>query len=275
MAIVTKKKILFITHEMGPYHEETDFAAVLNKLAIKSSETGSEVRIIMPRFGTINERRHKLHEVVRLSGLNITVDKDDYPLIIKVASLPQARLQIYFMDNEDFFKRKFIFHDGDGKFYPDNVERMLFFCKGALETVKKFGWPPDLIVVHGWFSGLIPMLIKTHYKNEPVFGNSSLVYTATRNTFKEKLGVNFLKYAMSSSTLKDKDLEGYKAGNNYSMMAGAAKFAETVVATDANMDAQFAIDVKSTKSRKVVNFNAATDDVDVLMELLNKYIDKE
>ncbi len=275
MAIVTKKKILFITHEMAPYHEETDFAATLNKLAIKSSETGSEVRVIMPKFGTINERRHKLHEVVRLSGLNISIEKDDYPLIIKVASLPQARLQIYFMDNEDFYKRKFIFHDGDGKFYDDNTERMLFFCKGALETVKKFGWPPDLIVVHGWYSGLIPMLIKTHYKNEPVFGNSTIIYTATRNTFKEKLGVNFLKSTLSSASLKDKDVEAYKTANNYGLMAGGAKYADVAITTDSNMDAQFAVDIKTTKTRKVINFNAATDDVDVLSELLNKYIDKE
>jgi starch synthase len=273
MAIITKKKILFISHEMSPYHEETEFAAVLNKLAIKSSNEGNEVRVIMPRFGTINERRHKLHEVVRLSGLNINVAKDDYPLIIKVASLPQARLQVYFMENEDFYKRKFIFHDGDGKFYPDNAERMLFFCKGALETVKKFGWPPDVIVVHGWFSGLIPMLIKTHFKNEPVFGNSTIIYTATRNTFKEKLGVNFLKSAMSSATLKDKDLEDFKAASNYSFMAGGAKHADVVITTDANMDSQFAIDVKSNKSRKVIHFNASTDDADIIMELLNKYVE--
>lgn len=260
---------------MHPYHEETDFAAVLNKLAIKSSDAGYEVRVIMPRFGTINERRHKLHEVVRLSGLNIAVDKDDYPLIIKVASLPQARLQVYFMDNEDFYKRKFIFHDGDGKFFADNTERMLFFCKGALETVKKFGWPPDVIVVHGWFSGLVPLLIKTHYKNEPVFGNSTIIYTATRNTFKEKLGVNFLKNTLASASLKDKDLEAYKLGNNYSLMAGGAKNADVVIITDANMDPQFATDVKASKTRKVVNFNAATDDVEVLTELLNKYIEKD
>jgi starch synthase len=159
MAVLQKKKVLFISHEMAPYNEETDFARILNALAVKSNDSGYEVRAIMPRFGTINERRHRLHEVVRLSGINITVDKEDYPLVIKVASLPNARLQVYFMDNEDMFKRKQTFHDENSHFYDDNAIRTIFFCKGALETVKKFGWPPDIIHVHGWMSSLIPMYI--------------------------------------------------------------------------------------------------------------------
>ncbi len=260
---------------MFPYHEETDFAPILNKLAINSSSNGYEVRVIMPRFGTINERRHKLHEVVRLSGLNIQVNKEDYPLTIKVASLPQARLQVYFMDNEDFYKRKFIFHDADGKFFADNTERMLFFCKGALETIKKFGWPPDVIVVHGWYSSIIPMLIKTHYKNEPVFGNSKIIYTATKNTFKEKLGVNFLKSLKASATLKDKDLDCFKDTNNAGIIIGGAKNADVVITTDENMDEKFAQEVKSTKSRKVIHFNAATDNVEVLNELLSEQLNQE
>ncbi len=137
----TKKRILFIANEMSPYIELTEFAEIVNKLAIKSNDAGYEVRCIMPRFGTINERRHRLHEVVRLSGINVSVDNDDYPLQIKVASLPNARLQVYFLDNEDFFKRKFVFNDEDENWYDDNALRTIFFSKGALETVKKFGWP--------------------------------------------------------------------------------------------------------------------------------------
>ena len=107
----TKKRILFIANEMSPYLELTEFSEIVNKLAIKSNDSGFEVRCIMPRFGTVNERRHRLHEVVRLSGINVSVDNDDFPLQIKVASLPNARLQVYFLDNEDLFKRKFVFHD--------------------------------------------------------------------------------------------------------------------------------------------------------------------
>src|SRR6202012_954596 len=167
-----KKRILFIANEMSPYLEETEFSAIINQLAIKANDNGFEVRCIMTRFGMINERRHRLQEVVRLSGINVSVDNDDYPLQIKVASLPNARLQVYFLENEDFFKRKQIFHDDDESWFEDNGLRTIFFCKGALETVKKFGWAPDIVHCSGWMTGLIPLYIKTAYKKEPVFGNS-------------------------------------------------------------------------------------------------------
>src|SRR6186713_1721273 len=140
-----KKRVLFLTQEMSPYTDLSEISEILKKLPLYTQDNGMEIRVLMPRFGSINERRHRLHEVVRLSGMNIIIDDDDFPLIIKVASLPGARLQVYFLDNEDFFKRKFDFTDEHQKFYDDNAERMIFFCKGALETVKKWGWPPDII----------------------------------------------------------------------------------------------------------------------------------
>src|SRR5215210_1724691 len=210
----TKKRILFIANEMSPYLELTEFAEIVNKLAIKSNDSGLEVRCIMPRFGSVNERRHRLHEVVRLSGINVSVDNDDYPLQIKVASLPNARLQVYFLDNEDFFKRKFVFNDEEEKWYDDNDLRTIFFCKGALETVKKFGWPPDIIHCSGWMTGLIPLYLKTVYKKEPVFAHSRVIYTIGSDTFKEKLGADFLKKAQISPLIKDKDLEPFKEANN-------------------------------------------------------------
>src|SRR6476660_3087857 len=190
-----KKRILFIATEMSPYLELTEFAEIVNKLAIKSNDNGLEVRCIMPRFGVINERRHRLHEVVRLSGINVSVDNDDYPLQIKVASLPNARLQVYFLDNEDVVKRKVVFNDEGEKFCEDNGLRTVFFCKGALETVKKFGWPPDIIHCSGWMTGLIPMYLNTVYKKEPVFSHSKIVYTIGHNTYKEKLGSSFIQKA--------------------------------------------------------------------------------
>src|SRR5438552_10332558 len=188
-----KKRILFIANEMSPYFELTEFSEIVNKLAIKANDNGFEVRCIMPRFGNINERRHRLHEVVRLSGINVSIDNDDMPLQIKVASLPSARLQVYFLDNEDLFKRKFVFHDEHEKWYEDNGLRTIFFCKGALETVKKFGWPPDIIHCSGWMTGLIPMYIKTAYKREPVFSHSKLIFTIGEITFKEKLCSSFFQ----------------------------------------------------------------------------------
>jgi starch synthase len=207
--MVEKKRILFIANEMSPYIELTEFSEIVNKLAIKANDTGFEVRCIMPRFGTINERRHRLHEVVRLSGINITIENDDYPLQIKVASLPNARLQVYFLDNEDMFKRKSVFTDENDKFFDDNGIRSVFFCKGALETVKKFGWPPDIIHCSGWMTSLIPLFIKTAYKKEPIFGNSKVIFTIGQNTFKDKFNKDLLKYCLINASMKDKDLEPY------------------------------------------------------------------
>ena len=274
MAVLQKKKVLFISHEFAPYNEETDFARILNMLAVKSNDTGYEVRVIMPRFGTINERRHRLHEVVRLSGININVDKEDYPLVIKVASLPNARLQVYFMDNEAMYKRKQTFHDEDGVFFQDNTERAIFFCKGALETVKKFGWPPDIIHVHGWMSALIPMYIKAYYKKEPVFANSKLIYSACKETLSEKLGASFSQQVLASTPLKEKDLELYKEGSNLDMYAGGAKHADAIIFSDKQVDSKITPLIKSPRTKKVLNFCTETDDVADIMELYNNLAGK-
>lgn len=269
MAVIQKKKILFISHEFSPYNEETDFAKVLNALAVKSNETGYEVRVIMPRFGTINERRHRLHEVVRLSGININVDKQDYPLVIKVASLPNARLQVYFMDNEDMYKRKHNFHEEDGKVFDDNAVRSIFFCKGALETVKKFGWPPDVIHVHGWMSALIPMYIKAYYKKEPVFANSKLVYSPTKSVMPGELSETFMQQLLISTPLKEKDVEIYKQGANFDMFMGGTKHADAVIFPDNEVDKKIIDSVKPSRSKKVLKFEAELDDISNIMELYN------
>src|SRR6478752_172384 len=209
-----KKRILFIANEMSPYLELTEFSEIVNRLAIKSNDSGFEVRCIMPRFGVINERRHRLHEVVRLSGINVSVDNDDYPLQIKVASLPNARLQVYFLENEDLFKRKSVFNDEKEKWFDDNGLRTVLFCKGALETVKKFGWPPDIIHCSGWMTGLIPMFIKTAYKKEPVFSHSKVIYTIGQTTFKDKLGDDFVKLATINDAVGKKEQEVLKDNTN-------------------------------------------------------------
>jgi len=221
----------------------------------------------MPRFGTINERRHKLHEVVRLSGINITVDREDYPLIIKVASLPNARLQMYFMDNEDMFKRKRVFHDVEENFFEDNAERMIFFCKGAIETVKKFGWPPDIIFIHGWLGSLIPMLIKQQFKNEPVFADSKIIYSIPKNTIKDKLGKEFVPKLLNSTAIKDKLAEPFKAGDNASLMKAGAKHADVVYLMGNDVDKSIVSGVKNTKSKKVLKFQPDEDDIASIVEL--------
>ena len=268
MSADTKKRVLIIANELSPYTEFTDFAQILNKLAVKTFDAGLEVRVIMPRFGVINERRHRLHEVVRLSGINVIIDKDDYPLIIKVASLPNARLQVYFMDNEDYFKRKAVFRDDQDNFFDDNAERMIFFCKSALETVKKFGWPPHVIHCHGWMTSLIPLYLKTTYKKEPVFGYSKVIYTAQANQFKEKLNENFMRKAMISNDIKDKDLDPYREGTNAALTIGAGKSADVVIMGSDKMEKKITDELKPGSYKKVLkNEEGWKEDVTPLLEL--------
>ena len=255
----TKKRILFIANEMSPYLELTEFAEVVNKLAVMSNDNNLEVRCIMPRFGSINERRHRLHEVVRLSGINVTIDNDDYPLVIKVASLPNARLQVYFLDNDDFFKRKFVFTDENDKWFDDNALRTVLFCKGALETVKKFGWPPDIIHCSGWMTGLIPMFIRHAYKKEPIFSNSKIVYTIGENTFKEKLGADFLKLASIHDNITKKELEYFKETTNTAMFRGGAQFADAITFGAENVDKKLIEEFSKVKGKKVIKFDPEID----------------
>ncbi|MBN8782992.1 MAG: starch synthase [Sphingobacteriales bacterium SCN 48-20] len=262
-----KKRILFIANEMSPYLELTEFSEIVNKLAIKANDSGYEVRCIMPRFGTINERRHRLHEVVRLSGINVSIDNDDMPLQIKVASLPSARLQVYFLENEELFKRKFVFHDEEEKWFDDNDLRTVFFCKGALETVKKFGWPPDIIHCSGWMTGLIPAYLKTIYKKEPVFAHSKIVFTVGQNTFKESLGADFIKKALIHPSLKEKDLEPFKEGTNTALFRGGATYADAITFGAENVDRKLITEFSKVRGKKTLPFNEESD----LTEYLQLY----
>jgi len=259
-----KKRILFIANEMSPYLELTEFSEIVNKLAIKSNDNNFEVRCIMPRFGTINERRHRLHEVVRLSGINVSVDNDDMPLQIKVASLPSARLQVYFLDNEELFRRKFVFHDENEKWFDDNGLRTVFYCKGALETVKKFGWPPDIIHCSGWMTGLIPFYLKTVYKREPVFAHSKTVFTIGQNTFKEKLGPDFMRQALIHATLKEKELEIYKDGTNTAMFRGGATFADAITFGTDKPEKKLLEEFSKVRGKKTLPYQEGGDLTDYL-----------
>ncbi len=194
---------------MAPYVDTGDLSGIMAKLPKYVQDKGNEIRVLMPRFGVVNERKHKLHEVVRLSGMNIIVDDDDYPLIIKVASYPGARMQVYFLDNEEFFKRKFVFHDANESPFEDNQERMVFFNKGVLETVRKLGWPPDVVVVSGWMSALIPFYIRTVYQDDPIFSNSKVVYLADNPSLGDTFTDDFFTKA-SINELSEEDLSVFK-----------------------------------------------------------------
>lgn len=225
---MNKKRVLYITQEMDPFLDMEGIGTLIQKLPSFAQENGMEIRILMPRFGTINERRHRLHEVVRLSGMNIIIDDDDYALIIKVASLPGSRIQVYFLDNDEFFKRKYVFEDESGKPFEDNQDRMIFFCKGALETVKKFGWPPDVIHCHGWMTSLIPFYLKTVYKNDPVFKQSKVIFSLYDKSQESTFTDSFFKKA-AINNLKMDQLSAFKNGTGITLQKGAIQFADGII----------------------------------------------
>jgi len=244
---------------MKPYNIATEIATIANQLPVKVQQQGMEVRVLMPRFGTINERRHRLHEVVRLSGMNIIIDDDDNPLIIKVASLPGARLQVYYLDNEDYFKRKHVFEDETGKFYDDNHERMVFFCKGVMETVKKFGWPPDIIHCFGWMSSLIPLYLRTAYKKEPVFGNAKMIYSIAENTFGGTLDKMFQRKALiNKDAVKESEFAPYKKGNNSALLIGAATYSDAIILDSKKADTSVKNAIKKMQKKKMLEHNSET-----------------
>ncbi|MBO7460751.1 MAG: glycogen/starch synthase [Bacteroidales bacterium] len=177
-------KVLFIHQEITPYLKETPMSLIGRYLPQGIQEKGKEIRIFMPRFGNINERRNQLHEVIRLSGMNMIINDTDHPLIIKVASIQKARIQIYFIDNDDFFtKRKTTIADKDGIMFEDNDDRTVFFSRGVIETVRKLNWPPDIIHCHGWMTSLVPLYIKRAFKDNPLFSDSKVIYSLYDDDF--------------------------------------------------------------------------------------------
>ena len=264
-----KTKILLVTQELRPYTTESIMSDIARALPQGMHEAGMDIRILMPRFGTINERRHRLHEVVRLSGMNIIVDDDDYPLIIKVASLPGTRMQVYFLDNDDFFKRKFIFEDKSGKPFDDNADRMSFFCKGALEIVKKFGWAPDVIHCHGWMTSLIPFFLKSAYVNEPLFELSKVVYSCYEQDFDEALGDSFFDKA-SINNLKADDLGAYRHGDGVSLDLGAIAYSDAIICAEPELSSH--VEEVLAKTDKPVLAYRADGYVPAYLEMYNELL---
>ncbi|MFI0491846.1 glycogen/starch synthase [Flavobacterium sp.] len=181
------KRILYVSSEVVPYLAENEVSSMSYEVPKMINNLGGQIRIFMPRYGNINERRHQLHEVIRLSGMNLVVNDLDMPLIIKVASIPKERIQVYFIDNDEYFKRKATFTDEEGVLYPDNDERAIFFAKGVVETVKKLNWVPDIIHVHGWMAALLPIYMKHFYKNEALFSETKIVTSIYGQSFEGTL----------------------------------------------------------------------------------------
>lgn len=196
---MAKKRVLFISQEITPYLPTSEMAHIGRYLPQGIQDKGKEIRTFMPRFGCINERRNQLHEVIRLSGMNLIINDTDHPLIIKVASIQAARMQVYFIDNEDYFQRKDIVVDEKGNPFPDNDERTIFFTRGVFETVKKLRWAPDLIYCQGWFTALVPLYLKKEYNDDPIFSHTKVVYSAYNDKFNKSLNPEFAKKILNEN----------------------------------------------------------------------------
>ena len=212
-----KSKILYISQEIAPYLPESDMSMIMRYLPQTIQEKGKEIRTFMPRFGVINERRHHLHEVIRLSGMNIIINDTDHPLIIKVASIQQARLQVYFIDNEEYFHRKNTVFDNDGIYFDDNGERILFFAKGVIETIKKLRWAPTIVHCHGWFSALAPLLIKKLMNDDPLFANSKIIFSVYNDEFTGELEKK-IKQKIKILGISEKDVKILDTPNYENLM---------------------------------------------------------
>ena len=223
-----KVRVLFIAQEITPYLEESHMSNICRHLPQGIQERGREIRTFMPRYGNVNERRNQLHEVIRLSGMNLIIDDTDHPLIIKVASIQQARMQIYFIDNEDYFQRKYEIYDKNGKFFDDNDERSIFFSRGVLETVKKLGWSPDIVHCHGWITNLIPMYIKRAYKDNPLFADAKVIYSVYDDDFKPVLNKEFGNKAKLEG-ITNKDLAYYKTPNFVNISKAAVDYSDALI----------------------------------------------
>jgi starch synthase len=221
------KRILYVSQEIHPYLPENEISRPSLEMPKKMNEKGHQVRVFMPRFGLINERRHQLHEVIRLSGINVIVNDMDQPLIIKVASVPQARMQVYFIDNEEYFKRKALFTDENDQLYGDNDQRALFFCRGVIETVRKLSWSPDIIHCHGWMASFLPLYIKRFFADDPLFSNTKTVLSLYKSP-EGPVGNNLID-TLKFDGVKGKDLEAYKENTIPSALKAAMAFTDGVV----------------------------------------------
>ena len=222
IVIMTKaNKVLFITQEITPYVSESEMSLVGRNLPQAIQEKGREIRTFMPKWGNINERRNQLHEVIRLSGMNLIIDDTDHPLIIKVASIQSARMQVYFIDNDDYFQNRLQVVDENGVEYEDNDARAIFYARGVLETVKKLRWCPDVIHCHGWMTALAPLYIKKAYKDEPSFRDAKVVFSLYDNDFKEPFHPDFANKLLLKGISK-KDVADLKEPFDYTALCKLA-----------------------------------------------------
>ena len=264
-------KVLFIHQEITPYLKETPMSLIGRYLPQGIQEKGKEIRIFMPRFGNINERHNQLHEVIRLSGMNMIINDTDHPLIIKVASIQKARIQIYFIDNDDLFtKRKFTVAEHNEDFYEDNDDRTVFFSRGVIETVRKLNWPPDVIHCHGWMTSLVPLFIKRVFKDNPLFSDSKVIYSLYDDDFKESFRDGFDK-KLKMPGIVAKEIKWLKNPMYANIQKSALDFSDGIVMASPNINPEVEKYARSL-GKPILEYPGEENYVDAYNEFYDKII---
>lgn len=268
-----KPKVLFISQEITPYLDENPISLLNRKLPQGIQERGKEIRVFMPKYGCINERRNQLHEVIRLSGMNLIIDESDHPLIIKVASIQAARMQVYFIDNEEYFNRKTILHDKKDIFCTDNDERAIFFCRGVLETVKKLGWAPDIVHCHGWLTSLVPLYLRKAFKEDPIFADSKIVYSVYDNGFDEMLNMDFSD-KLRIEGISDQDVEILKNPSFLNINKSAIAMSDAVIIGSKNINKDLEKYIKDT-NKLVLPYQVEESYIDAYSTFYDEVLEME
>ncbi len=264
------RKVLFISQEITPYLGETRLSKIGRYLPQGIQERGKEIRTFMPRYGCINERRNQLHEVIRLSGMNLIIDDTDHPLIIKVASIQSARMQVYFIDNDDYFQRKHTVADAAGKEFEDNDERTLFFARGVIETVRKLRWSPDIVHCHGWMAALAPVYLKSIYSDDPLFQNQKIIYSIYNNDFKMPFRSTFAD-KLRFDGIDGDSLKLVKNPDYVNISKLAIRYSDGVIIGSEKINEELSAYVK-TINKPVLSYHDENEYIDAYNEFYDKIL---
>ncbi len=267
------KRVLFVSQEISPYMPESEMSLIGRNLPQGIMESGKDIRIFMPKYGCINERRNQLHEVIRLSGMNMILDNLDYPLIIKVASLQPVRMQVYFIDNEDYFPKKTFMHELDGEFFHFHDERVVFFCRGVLETVRKLGWAPDVVHCQGWMTSLVPLYLKKAFSEDPIFSETKVVYSLYEETIDGQIS-NDLASKSIVNGVSEEDLAIIKEANLLNLHKLAITHADAVIMGQSKVSSELDRFLKKADKR-TLSFQAEETYVKAYNDLYDEILDEE
>ncbi|MFW5872372.1 MAG: glycogen/starch synthase [bacterium] len=263
-------KVLFICQEITPYLPESEISTICRTLPQGIQEKSREIRTFMPRYGCVNERRNQLHEVIRLSGMNLIIDDTDHPLIIKVASIQAAKMQVYFIDNEDYFQRKAILRNENGEHFADNDERAIFFARGVLETVRKLRWSPDLVHCHGWLTSLIPLYLKKSFNEDPLFMNSKIIYSIYNDQFGNTFDSKFKQKAKMEG-IGDKDLSIVKTPGYSDITKLAIQYSDAVIQGSESIEPGV-LEFSKTNGKPFLEYQDPENYIDVYSDFYDKIL---